>query len=201
MILWGRPSSVNVQKVLWALEELGLTYDHRIVAGKYGGLDTPEFKSLTPVPRVPVLQHDSEVVWESHAILRYLAPNTMTTQADIWMEFGSTTLQPPFIGMFWQRVRMTPQQQDEAVLAKHVKALNAGLTILESGMSDGRAYVAGPEFSMADVALGSLFYRIIDLYPDFLVQYPQVMAWHKAIAIRAGYNKWIATSYDELKVT
>ena len=74
MILWGRPSSVNVQKVLWALTELGLPYDHRIVGGKYKGLDAPEFKALTPVPRVPVLQHGVEVVWESHAILRYLAP-------------------------------------------------------------------------------------------------------------------------------
>lgn len=201
MILWGRPSSVNVQKVLWALTELGLPYDHRIVGGKYKGLDAPEFKALTPVPRVPVLQHGVEVVWESHAILRYLAPKTITTQADIWMEFGSTTLQPPFIGMFWQRVRMTPQQQAKAALAVHVNSLSAGMAILESGMSDGRAYIAGPVFSMADIAIGSLFYRIIDLYPNFLLQYPKVMAWHKTIAARAGYKKWVATSYAELKMS
>ncbi|MDT2074409.1 MAG: glutathione S-transferase N-terminal domain-containing protein [Planktomarina sp.] len=201
MILWGRPSSVNVQKVLWALEELGLPYEHRIVAGKYGGLDAPEFKALTPAPRVPVLQNGSEVIWESNAILRYLAPKIVPTQVDIWMEFSSTTFQPSFIGMFWQRVRIVAEEQDGAVLATHLKGLKSGLTIIESGMADGRSYIAGSEFSMADVAIGSLFYRIMDLYPDFLVQYPRVMTWHKNISIRTGYSRWVATPYDDLRVT
>lgn len=201
MILWGRASSVNVQKVLWALDEFGLSYEHRIVGGKYGGLDDPAFATLTPVGRVPVLQDGDTALWESHAILRYLARDQMTPIADMWMEFGSTTLQPPFIGLFWQRVRMTPKQQDATVLAKHLESLQAGLLILNAGMSDGRVYVAGSDFSMADIALGSLFYRITDLYPDILAPYSQVEAWHKTIETRAGYRQWVATSYDELKVT
>ena len=200
MILWGRASSVNVQKVLWALDELGLSYEHKIVGGKYGGLDDPAFEKLTPVRRVPVLQDGDVTLWESHTILRYLARDQMTPVADMWMEFGSTTFQPPFIGLFWQRVRMTPQQQDATVLAKHLEALKAGLALLDRAMSDGRAYVAGSDFSMADVALGSLFYRITDLYPDILAPNRRVAAWHRSIATRAGYRQWIATSYDELKV-
>lgn len=201
MILWGRASSVNVQKILWALDEFGMSYEHRIVGGKYGGLDDPAFSKLTPARRVPVLQDGDVTLWESHTILRYLARDQMTPVADMWMEFGSTTLQPPFIGLFWQKVRMTPEQQDANAQAKHLESLKAGLAILDSGMSDGGAYVAGSDFSMADIALGSLFYRITDLYPDILIPYPQVEAWHRTIATRAGYTQWIATSYDELKVT
>ena len=56
MILWGRASSVNVQKVLWALEDCALPYEHKIVGGIFGGNDDPKFAALTPVRRVPVLQ-------------------------------------------------------------------------------------------------------------------------------------------------
>ena len=201
MILWGRTSSVNVQKVLWALEEAGLTYDHKTLGGKYGGQDDPTFANLTPLRRVPVLQDGAVALWESHAILRYLARDRMTPVADMWMEFGSTTLQPPFIGLFWQQVRMTAAQQNAQVLAGHLDALNAGLTALNVGLSDKRAFIAGDNFSMADIALGSLFHRITDLYPDLVMDHPHVAKWHKSITARAGYKKWIATPYDELKVT
>lgn len=201
MILWGRASSVNVQKVLWALDELGLPYEHKIVGGKYGGLDDPTFAALTPMRRVPVLQDGDVALCESHAILRYLARDQMTPVGDMWMEFGSTTLQPPFIGLFWQRVRMTPAQQDAQVLASQLDALNAGLAVLNTGLSDERAFIADDDFTMADIALGSLFYRITDLFPDLLGDHPHVAKWHKSIASRAGYRQWIATSYDELKVT
>lgn len=204
MILWGRTSSVNVQKVLWALAECGLPFDHKVVGGKYGGLDTAEFAALSPVARVPVLQDGETTLWESHAILRYLAAKTgqfsVTPQADMWMEFGSTTLQPPFIGVFWQRVRMTPAQQDADGLAKHLQSLKDGLAILNKGLSDERDFIAGAAFTMADVTVGSLFHRITELYPDILDQLPHVAQWHGAIATRSGYMQWVATSYDELKV-
>lgn len=204
MILWGRATSVNVQKVLWALTECDLSFDHNIVGGKHGGLDTPDFKALSPMPRVPVLQDGETVLWESHAILRYLAAKTgsctVTPEADMWMEFGSTTLQPPFIGLFWQLVRMTPEEQDNEVQDSHLKSLTRSLSVLNSSLSDGRSFVAGPSFSMADVALGSLFYRILDLFPDILAEMPSVAKWHGTILARPGYQQWIATSYDDLRV-
>jgi glutathione S-transferase len=206
MILWGRASSVNVQKVLWALTELGLPFEHRIVGGKYGGLDGADFARLTPVRRVPVLQDGDLSVWESHAILRHLArregklggPEALV---DMWMEFGSTTLQPPFIAVFWQRVRLLPEARDPKVEATNLAALGSALAMLETAFSDGRPYIAGSSFSMADIALGSLFYRLLDLYPDILHQTPLVAAWQTGLADRPGYHDWVATSYDELKVT
>jgi glutathione S-transferase len=201
VILWGRASSVNVQKVLWGLEEQGLVYEHKIVDGKFGGTDDPEFTALTPVRRVPVLQDGDVTLFESNAILRYLANGQTTPVADMWMEFGSTTLQPPFIGLFWQQVRMTKAEQDQAALEGQIKALYAGLEIVNTALSDGRAYLAGNDFSMADVAIGSLFHRFMDLHPTILDALPHVDEWHASIAARAGYRKWIATSYEELRVT
>lgn len=201
MILWGRASSVNVQKVLWALEDCALPYEHKIVGGIFGGNDDPKFAALTPVRRVPVLQDGNITLWESHAILRYLARGQISPMTDMWMEFGSTTLQPPFIGLFWQQVRMRKAEQDKALLKKHIKELHEGLGILETGLVDGRTFLAGDDFSMADIAIGSLFHRIMDLHPAILDTFPKVGEWHANIATRAGYRKWVGTPFDELRVT
>ena len=187
--------------MLWGLEEQGLVYEHKIVGGKFGGTDDPEFTALTPVWRIPVLQDGDVTLFESNAILRYLANGQTTPVADMWMEFGSTTLQPPFIGLFWQQVRMTKAEQDKAVLQGQIKALYAALEIMNTALSDGRAYLAGNNFSMADVAIGSLFHRLMDLHPNILDALPFLDEWHASIAELAGYRKWIATSYEELRVT
>lgn len=206
MILWGRPSSVNVQKVLWALTECGLPYAHRVVGGKYGGTDDPEFTALTPMRRVPVLQDGDLALWESHTILRHLARKTGQFDqpeglVDMWMEFGSTTLQPPFIGLFWQRVRMRPAERDAKAEAAYMAALADALCVLDAGLGDQRGFVAGGAVSMADIALGSLFYRLLDIWPDSLEATPHVSAWVSRISQRRGYRDWVATSYDELRVS
>jgi len=205
MILWGRSSSANVQKILWCLDELGLSFDHKIVGGKYGGTDTAEFAALTPVARVPVMQDGDITLWESNVILRYLGRKMQALghdnpHVDMWMEFGSTTLQPPFIGMFWQRIRMTPDQRDECTLEKHMSGLSAALDVLESTLAYGRMHIAGDDFSLADISLGTLFFRIRDLNPKLLEDREHLAKWHDRIAQRAAYKYHIATSYDELKV-
>lgn len=214
LTLWGRPSSVNVQKVLWALAEFGLPYDHKIVAGKYGGLDDPAFQALTPVSRVPVLEDGGIGVWESHAILRHLArihpehplgaamaDPAQAAAIDAWLEYGSTSLQPPFIGMFWQLVRMRPDQRDAATLDGHRSAVMAALAVLERGLSDGRPYLAGDSFSLADIGLGSLLYRLFDIAPDIGDATAGVCAWRDRLAAREAYQRHVAVSYDELRVT
>ncbi len=214
LTLWGRPSSVNVQKVLWALAEFGLPYDHKIVAGKYGGLDDPAFQALAPVSRVPVLEDGGIGVWESHAILRHLArihpehplgaamaDPAQAAAIDAWLEYGSTSLQPPFIGMFWQLVRMRPDQRDAATLDGHRSAVMAALAVLERGLSDGRPYLAGDSFSLADIGLGSLLYRLFDIAPDIGDATAGVCAWRDRLAAREAYQRHVAVSYDELRVT
>ncbi|TCS17404.1 glutathione S-transferase N-terminal domain-containing protein [Caulobacter sp. BK020] len=71
--LWGRRSSANVQKVLWLIGELDLPHDLIPAGGGFGGLDDPAFRAMNPHGKVPVIADGAVVVWESHAILRYLA--------------------------------------------------------------------------------------------------------------------------------
>ena len=71
--VWGRATSGNVQKVMWAIGELGLPHE-RIDAGReFGGLETPEYGALNPNRRIPVLEDGGVVVWESNVIVRYLS--------------------------------------------------------------------------------------------------------------------------------
>lgn len=206
MILWGRASSVNVQKVLWALHEYNLEYDHRIVGGRYGGLDDPAFTRLTPNRKVPVLEDGPHVIWESHAILRYLGRRDPShplsgrlDRADPWMEFGTASLQPPFIGLFWQVVRMKPKERSATAIETQCAALSDALDVLEAGIGEGGPWLAGEGMSLADIALGTIFYRLSDIAPDLLRDRPQITAWVERLASRPGWQAHVATNYDELR--
>jgi glutathione S-transferase len=122
LTIWGRRSSFNLQKVMWLVGELGLDYRHIQAGGKFGGLDTPEFRAMNPHGRVPVIDDDGTIVWESHSILRYLAARygrgsfwsddaAERSHDDRWMDWSQTTLQRDFLmGVFWGFYR-TPEPQ------------------------------------------------------------------------------------------
>lgn len=208
-VLWGRASSVNVQKVLWGLHELGLPYRQEIAGGKYGRTETPEFAALNPNRRVPVLTEGDLALWESHAILRYVAEDPQATTRLIpgdrhararmgqWLEYTTGTLQPPFIALFWQFVRLPRDKRDPATVAGHRENLDRALGVLDSALQ-AHPWLAGESFSLADIAAGSLMHRItdLDLVPDGLTG---LNRWLDTIRARPGYQAHIATSYDELK--
>lgn len=208
-VLWGRASSVNVQKVLWGLHELGLPYTHEIAGGKYGRTDTPEFAALNPNRRVPVLISGDFALWESHAILRYLAedaragarliPEDRCARARMgqWLEYTTGTLQPPFIALFWQFVRLPQDKRDPSVIKGHRENLDRALGVLDATLRTD-AWLAGEGFSLADIAAGSLMHRItdLDLVPEGL---SGLSRWLEAIRARPGYQAHIGVSYDELK--
>ncbi|MBL4727568.1 MAG: glutathione S-transferase N-terminal domain-containing protein, partial [Rhizobiaceae bacterium] len=104
--IWGRKSSSNVQVVLWAAAELGIGYD-RIDAGlSYGVVDTPAYLVENPNGTVPMIQDgDDTPLWESSAILRYLANSygnelmwpadpAARAQVDKWMEWAKRHISP-----------------------------------------------------------------------------------------------------------
>lgn len=71
--VWGRRNSLNVQKVMWLIGELGVDHEHIDAGGSFGGLDTEEFLQMNPHGRVPVIDDNRTIVWESHTIIRYLS--------------------------------------------------------------------------------------------------------------------------------
>ncbi|KPQ07371.1 MAG: glutathione S-transferase [Rhodobacteraceae bacterium HLUCCA12] len=206
LTLWGRASSVNVQKVLWALDELGAPYNRHDAGGKYGRTDTAEFAAMNPNRRVPVLQDGNFCLWESQAILRYLARRHTglypadpegRARADQWMAYCDTTLQPPFITLFWQYVRLPQTQRDPAATDAARSNLGAALAVLDGHLRH-HDWLTGAEFGIADIPAGSLMHRIhaLDLMPAGLAG---VERWAAVLAERPAYQAHVATSFDELR--
>ena len=201
--LWGRISSVNVQKVLWTLAELGIDCDREDAGFHYGQVDTDAFRALNPNGRIPVWREPGLTLWESHAIVRHLVsahPGVIdhSAVADQWMEFGTSTLQPPFIAVFFQCVRLPMDQRSDAVLAKQSAALNAALAIVEGHLS-GKDWMNNRAFSTAEIALGAPMHRIFDVEGWPRDTYPAIEAWLARLRDRPAYRDHVMTSYEELR--
>ena len=129
MKLWGRTNSLNVTKVLWTLAELDLPYE-RVDAGmEHGVVDTDAYRNLNFNGRIPTLEVDGKVLWESNAIVRYLATNfgknllvpndpLDRAQADMWMDWQQTTLWPSAVAGYWHLIRLPKDQVDAGVIEK-----------------------------------------------------------------------------------
>ena len=130
--IYGRGSSVNVQRVLWAVDALGLAHERLDRGGKYGGLDDADYIAMNPHRRVPSIADGDVVVWESNAIIRYLAakygPSALwpadfgqRAQADQWMDWTQSTLSADYYDLFWSVVRTPPSKRN----AHHIAAATA----------------------------------------------------------------------------
>ena len=202
--LWGRASSVNVQKVMWALAELDRPHTRIDAGGKYGRTDSAEFRAMNPNARVPVWQEESGLIlWESHAILRHLAREAgrliPEPRGDQWMDWGGSTFYPAMIGVFWQVVRTPSSERSEEKITRNLNALESALEILATGL-DGTEWLDGAAFSVADIALGAGLYRYFDMdiprNPP-----PAITRYYARLTERPAYRNTVMTSYEELRAT
>jgi glutathione S-transferase len=205
--LYGRRNSVNVQKALWALGELGLGYAHVDAGGDAGGLDAPAFRAMNPHGRVPVLKDGEAAIWESNAIVRYLcaayspgvlcpAPETERAMADAWMDWTCATLQPALTGLFWAFYRTPAAERNGSRDAQLTADSAAAIGALDLWLRR-RPFVAGEAFSMADIPAGTLVYRYFEMdvaRPDA----PAVAAWRARLAERAPYREHVMRPFGEL---
>ncbi len=197
LTLWGRVNSVNVKKVLWAADELGLEYE-RIDAGlQFGVNKTAEYLGMNPTGLVPTIRDDGFVLWESHTIVRYLAakhgmgtlcPADLQARADAerWMDWAFT-LQSGVRDAFWHLIRTPPEKRDmKAVDASRKKSAEL-LAILEKVLST-KPYVAGESFTMGDIPAGCEVQRWIRL-PGERAPFPNVEAWFERLREREAFRK------------
>ncbi len=171
--IWGRPNSINVQKVMWTLGELELPHVRVDVGGEFGGLDSDAYGAKNPNRLIPVLDEDGRTLWESQTIVRYLCTKHASGSlcphdafqraiADQWMEWKVTTILADLTPLFWGLVRGHPDQQDlekRAALAAH---LGETFKILDAQL-DGKAFVLGDGFTMADIPVGAATWRYMNL--------------------------------------
>ena len=196
--IWGRTNSINVQKVLWTCSELGLEYD-RIDAGlAFGVNNTPEYKAMNPNGLVPTIDDDGFILWESHAIVRYLArkhgmgtlwpaDERTAADADRWMDWYSTTLFTGVRVVFQTLVRTPPEKRNMAEVEENRLKAAAAFDILEAHLAK-RDYVAGRAFTMGDIPAGVATYRWLHL-PIERGSLPNTERWYQRLTERPAFRK------------
>ena len=193
--IWGRLTSVNVQKVVWCADELGLEYERVEAGGKFGIVNTPEYLAMNPNGLVPLIEHDGYVLWESNAITRYLAARygegslwptdiQMRADADRWMDWQAVSFNPAIGPGFWQLIRTAPEKRDAAVIEAARANGEKKLALLDQHLAT-RDFVAGASFTMGDIPLGCSVDRWYKL-PLPRESHPHVERWYQRLRERKG---------------
>jgi len=199
--IWGRANSSNLKKVTWLCEEMGLPYE-RIDAGMaFGVVGTPEYRKLNPNGLVPTIDDDGFILWESNAIVRYLAakhsagklwPNDLEARADSdrWMDWCAATLWPAFRPVFWNLIRTPAEKRNQAEIDAGIKSTGEVLSRLDARLA-GRKFVGGEELTMGDIAFGPIVYLVQNVMPE-KPNLPNYEAWYSRISERPAFRKTVA---------
>ena len=195
--VWGRVNSVNVKKALWAIEELGLPYE-RVDAGmNFGVVNTPEYRKMNPMGLVPTIDDGGFVLWESHAIVRYLAAKygagtlwpkdpEQRADADRWMDWAGS-FQAAFRPVFWGLIRTPPDKRDMAAI-EDGRRKSAELAGMLDAQLAGRQFVAGDSLTIGDIPVGCHLHLWLSL-PMQRPEYLNLQAWFKRLSGRLAYRK------------
>jgi glutathione S-transferase len=193
--VWGRLSSVNVQKVVWCCDELGIPYERIDAGGTFGKNNTPEYLAMNPNGLVPVIDDDGFFLYESNAIVRYLAakhaggtlwPADLRARADVdrWMEWQSTGYTPAMWAAFWNLVRTAPEKRDAAAVEASRAKTEKLSGILDTHLR-GRQFIAGDSFSPADIVVGCAAHRWLNM-PVEREPRPALERWYEMLKSRPG---------------
>ena len=208
ILIYGRHTSYNVQKVLWLLVEFQVAYQHIELGGKPGDTETDEFGKLNPMRKVPVLVDNDKVIWESNTILRYLADSYGSRQwkvedayqrslFDRWMDWSQTKFEPAFVGVFWGYYRTPTDLHDMKAIQKSIKECIDCLAKLDLQLID-KKYLAGEKLSLADISTGIFIYRLVEI--DLGIKLPKnVESWYQFLKRSTGYQHWVMSDFSSLK--
>ena len=193
LTIWGRLSSINVQKVVWAAGEVGQDFERIDVGGPFGGLDTPAFRALNPNAQIPVIEDGGFRLWESNSIVRYLAARygvgdiweadvARRAEAERWMDWMLSELQPAMAPVLWGVVRKVPAFTDQKVIADGLKRAETLMAILEAQLAD-RPFLAGERFGVADITVGCGAHRWLNM-PVERIERPAMRRWYETLFAR-----------------
>ena len=202
LTILGRATSINVRKVLWCADELGLAFAHEPTGLDRAELRSPAFTALNPNGKVPVIRDGAFVLWESNAICRYLAMRERRTDllpaepahravVEQWMDWQTTDLNASWRYAFLALVRGMPPEPDPALLATSIAEWNRHMAMLDERLAATGAYVAGDVFTLADLVLGTATFRWLRS-PIERPSLPAVERWFAAIERRPAFvaRRW-----------
>jgi glutathione S-transferase len=219
MRLWGRKSSINVQKVLWCLAELGMQEGkdfERIDAGLHFGVNrTPEFLKLNPNGLVPTLEDGDIVLWESNTIMRYLArkydqqgrfPNDIASQygSEKWLDWQVGTLWPALRAPFLGLTRVPENERKYEAIKKGYQDTNNLLELLDTVLAN-QNYCSGKQFHIGDIALGLCVARWIlvdETFPEKTggrIKLKNIDAWLKRLETETLFNEIVEKQLNIIK--
>ena len=200
LTIWGRTNSINVQKVLWCCGELKIKYE-RIDAGlQFGVNNTPEYKAMNPNGLVPTINDDGFILWESHAIVRYLARKhglgslcpsepKACADADRWMDWFATTVLPNLRPVFAELIRVAPDKRNMNLVNESRKKLAANMALLDAHLAN-RKYVIGEAFTMGDIPLGTAVQRWFNL-PIEREPYRNLEGYYQRLQARPAFKQHV----------
>lgn len=191
--IWGRLSSINVRKVIWAAQEIGIAFERTDAGGPFGGVTTPPYLQMNPNAMVPVLQDGEFTLWESNVIVRYLcakySPGTLYPQAlserfdaERWMDWQQTTLNPAGRHAFLQLIRTTAEQREPSLIRRSSEETEVLMAILDTHLN-GQAFMAGAQFSMADIPVACEVHRWFGL-PQTRLPRAHIERWYQTLCER-----------------
>ena len=207
--LWGRATSYNVQKVAWIIAELGLSCSRIDAGGAFGGLDNPEYIALNPNKRVPTLIDGQQVLWESNAICRYLVdayavhPNLKCltaqdrAQADMWMEWFQNNLYTNSIAIFYQTVRLPPNQRSVEKRDVHLHSLAAAFEIFDARLKDHK-FILGDQLTLGDIPTGAFLFRYFTMDIE-RPPLPHLERYYNDLKQRPAYQDAVMVDYSSLR--
>jgi glutathione S-transferase len=195
-------------KVLWGLGELGLPFERVDVGGAFGRTDTAAYRAMNPTGLVPTLQEGGFTLWESNAILRYLAhrhaagsplspslwPAEPQARAviDQWMDAQQTVLNRPMSGVFWGLVRTPADKRDLKAVAASIEETARAWGLVEARLSR-HDHIAGPGFTLCDIPWGVHAHRWFGMDYQGLVrpEMPALRAWYDRLCERPAYRQHV----------
>lgn len=198
--LWGRNNSTNVKKVLWVLEELELPFEQIQAGLQHGVNNTPEYLAMNPNGLVPLLKDDAtdSVLWESNAIIRYLAAQygqhklwieapAERAQAEKWMDWANNTLSPKHRSILMGYVRTAPEKRNNAEIEVSVKECEALFEIMDNALAN-QHWFSGSAFGLGDIAIAPFFYNMLNSGLTWQPR-PNLERWYQQLTELPSFQK------------
>jgi glutathione S-transferase len=202
--IWGRNTSSNVQKAMWAVGELSLEHTRIDVGGAFGKTKDPAYLAMNPNSLVPTLEEeDGFTLWESNSVVRYLAGKhdksgvlepkdpKQRALASQWMDWQLSVVGPAITPAFWGLIRTAPEKRDMAAIKSSRDKTTEAMLMLETQLAK-TAFVAGPAFSYGDIPVGVMAYRYRQLVPGRPAT-PNLERWYGLISKRKAFHDHVGS--------
>jgi glutathione S-transferase len=201
--VWGRNTSSNVQKVIWALAEMKIPFERIDVGGAFGKTKDAFYLAMNPNSLVPTLEEeDGFTMWESNSIVRYLAAKNQNrtlepadlkvrARAQMWMDWQLSVMAPAITPVFWNLIRTPPEKRDQKVIDTGKEKTVTAAKMMDAQLGHTK-FVAGNEFSYGDIPVAIMIYRYVQLIPERPAT-PNLDRWYAAVSSRPAFKEQIAT--------